>query len=146
MSKRYKKFHKHIDNKIILRARIYALVFLVMLVLLCRDVFTGVSTFSWIFGSLIVGILLGTLASRMFHLSWSKDSKKIIARLDSLGIVILIFYILFSLFRSDLVKVFVHGPMVGSVSMSLIAGSFFGQLLGMRDGIKGILRAEGIIS
>lgn len=145
MLKHKKKYHKHIDKKILLRARIFALIFLVMLALLIHDFILGIISFPFLLAGISLGLTLGILASRMFNLSWDKDSKKIISNLDNLGILILVFYILFSFFRNDLITFFVHGPMVGSISLATLTGSFFGQLVGMRNGIKGIFKAEGLI-
>lgn len=144
--KKLKKLHRHIDKKIVFRARLYAIIFIIMLLFLLRDIFQGIISPQFFFAGLSLGVTLGVLASRMFQLSWDKDNKRIIARLDSFGIVILVFYILFSFFRNDLITFFVHGPMVGAISLAVLTGSFFGQLLGMRNGIKGILQAEGIIA
>lgn len=141
-----KKLKKHVDKKILVRARIYLLIFLIMIVLLVRDVLLETIGIPSVLLALGFGLVVGVVASRMFHLSWSRDGKKVIARLDTLGIVILVCYILFSFFRNDFLMNFVHGPVVGAMSMALISGSFLGQLIGMRNGIKGILQEEGIIA
>lgn len=146
MLKHKKKITRHVDKKILMRARIYLLIFLIMVVLLVRDVLLDIIGVPTVLIALAFGLIVGIIASRMFHLSWSKDGKKVIARLDTLGISILVLYILFSIFRGDILMTFVHGPIVGAMSMALIAGSFLGQVIGMRNGIKGILQEEGILA
>lgn len=146
MLKHKKKIKKHIDKKILLRARIFALVFLVMSVLLARDVIIDVISLPAALLALGFGLIVGIIASRMFHLSWSRDGNKVIASLDTLGIIILLLYILFAFVRDDILNYIVHGKLVGAMSMALVTGSFLGQLIGMRNGIKGILKEEGIIA
>lgn len=128
-----------------MRARIFGFVSLVFVFILGQDFFNGTISLAYLLGALIVGITVGMLASRMYHLSWDHDGKKVVGRLDAVGIVVLVLYILFAIFRKTLVGVVVHGPMIGTVTIAVMGGLFLGQILGIRNGVRGILKAEGII-
>ncbi len=145
MSKKKKRLSQHVDKKILMRARIFGFVSLVFIFILGQDLFNGTISFVYLLGAVIVGIVVGMIASRMYHLSWDHDGKKVVGRLDAVGIAVLVFYILFAIFRQKLVGVFIQGPMVGTVTVAVMGGLFMGQILGIRNGVKGILRAEGII-
>jgi hypothetical protein len=142
--KKIKKIKKHVDSKIIFRARMYGLIFLIMIGFLMYDLIVGVLALHLLIAGFALGIVIGMFASRMFQLTWDHDSQKIIARFDAVGIAILVLYILFSFFRNNLITTVIHGPAVGAVGLAIISGSFLGQLIGMRNGVKGILKAEGI--
>ena len=145
MPKRRKKLTQHIDKKILMRARIFGIISVVFVCILAFDLFKETISFAALFIAVAVGIAVGIVASRMYHLSWDHDGKKVVGRLDSLGIVVLVLYIAFAIFRQRIVGIFIHGPMLGTVTVAVMGGLFVGQILGIRNGVKGILKAEGII-
>jgi len=145
MPKRKKKLTQHVDKKILMRARIFGIISIVFVCILVFDLFKETISFAALFIAVAVGIGVGIVASRMYHLSWDHDGKKVVGRLDSLGIVVLVLYIAFAIFRQRIVGIFIHGPMLGTVTVAVMGGLFVGQILGIRNGVKGILKAEGII-
>lgn len=145
MLKKKKKLSQHIDKKILMRARIFAVVSLIFIIILARDLLIGSISLWILLVAVTAGIFVGIFASRMYHLSWSHDGKKVIGRLDRVGIAVLVLYIIFAIFRQRIVGIFIHGPILGTVTVAVMGGLFIGQILGIRNGIKGILKDEGII-
>ncbi len=94
---------------------------------------------------ILVGIVVGIITARMYHLLWNHDAKKIVSRLDMLGIMILVTYIVFAIFRTKLISYFVQGPVVGAISFSIIAGMMIGRVVGTRNAIIEILKEREII-
>jgi hypothetical protein len=94
---------------------------------------------------IFIGLLIGIISARMYHLSWDKDAKKIVSRLDVIGIIILVFYIAFVIIRSKLIGIFVAAPMVGAVGFSTTAGVMIGRVVGTRNAIIEILKEREII-
>lgn len=140
-----KRISHHVDKKVLMRARIFGVISIIFIGILLRDLFIGTISLLLLLISVGAGCLLGIVASRMYHLSWNHDGKKVVGRLDSLGVVILVGYMAFAFFRQQIVGYFVHGPMVGTAVVGLMAGLFVGQIIGVRNGVKGILKDEGII-
>jgi Kef-type K+ transport system membrane component KefB len=121
--------------------RIYSLIFLAMLGVVVWDVaWADIGALLALLG-LIVGTLLGSLASRMYRLSWDEASNKVIARIDRLGFVILVFYIAFEVFRNQLFGHWLQGATLGAFSFSVLAGLMLGQASGTRHGIRRVLEA-----
>ncbi len=145
MPKLRKKISQHVDKSILMRFRIFAVVSLVFIGILGWDLFQQTITFPLLVVAVAVGIVVGMVASRMYHLSWDRDGKKVVGRLDKIGITVLVFYIIFAIFRQKLVGIFIHGPMLGTVTIAVMGGLFIGQIIGTRNGVRGILRGEGII-
>jgi predicted membrane channel-forming protein YqfA (hemolysin III family) len=94
---------------------------------------------------IFIGLFMGIISARMYHLSWDKDAKKIVSRLDVIGIIILISYITFVIVRSRLIEFFVAAPMVGAVGFSITAGIMLGRVIGTRNAIIEILKEREII-
>ena len=94
---------------------------------------------------ILIGLFMGIISARMYHLSWNHDAKKIVSRLDVVGAIILVLYILFVIVRSRLIGIFVAAPMVGAVGLSITAGIMIGRVIGTRNAIIEILKEREII-
>lgn len=128
-----------------MRARIFAVVSFIFVAILAWDFYKGSITLPLLLIAVASGIGIGMVASRTNHLSWDQDGKKVVGRMDKIGIAVLVLYIIFAFFRKAIVGFFVHGPMLGTVTVAVMGGLFIGQIIGTRNGVRGILRAEGII-
>lgn len=80
----------------------------------------------------------------MFHISWNKDAKKVIGRLDLYGVIILIGYILIEVFRDHIIKYITHDFEVTTIGFAVLAGIMFGRVFGTRGKILQVLRTEKI--
>src|ERR1035437_10144478 len=135
----------HIDKKLKFRVRLYSLISLVMLGIVLYEIFIKILPLSFAMFGIFIGLFLGIISARMYHLSWSKDAKKIVSRLDTVGIIILVCYMAFVLVRSRLIGYFVAAPMVGAVGFSTTAGIMIGRVIGTRNAIIEILKEREII-
>jgi hypothetical protein len=138
------KARKHIDKKLRNRLRMYFVISIVLLGVVVYEAVSGLVPFTFALLGVIVGILLGIVTARMFHLSWNKDAKKIVSRLDMFGGIILVFYIIFAFYRGKIVGHFIHGSAVGGVSISIVTGIMIGRVLGTRGRIIQILKEQKV--
>jgi hypothetical protein len=136
---------RHIDKKLKFRVRLYSLISLVMLGIVLYEIFIKILPLSFAIAGIFLGLFLGIISARMYRLSWSKDAKKIVSRLDTVGIVILVCYMAFVIVRSKLIGYFVAAPMVGAVGFSITAGIMIGRLIGTRNAIMEILKDRELI-
>lgn len=138
--------HVHnIDKKLTFRLRLFAIISILMLGVVLYDIFTNILAIEFAVVVILAGVILGIISARMYHLSWNHDAQKIVSRLDIVGVIILVFYIVFVIFRSKLIGFFVHGPTVGAVGFSITAGIMIGRIIGTRGAIIRILEDRGII-
>jgi hypothetical protein len=146
MPKRSLRKHAyHVDKKLRFRLRLYALISLVMLGIVLYEIFIKILPLEFAAVGILVGLLVGIVTARRYHLSWDKDAKKIVSRLDLVGIIILVLYIGFVIIRSRLIGIFVQGSVVGAVGFSITAGVMIGRVVGTRNAIIEILRKREII-
>jgi len=94
--------------------------------------------------ALLTGIILGILTSRMYHISWDKNAKKVISRLDIYGVIILILYIVLEIFRDRIVGFVTNDFEVGTIGFALLAGIMFGRVLGTRGKIIKVLHEHRV--
>lgn len=148
MPKRHRSLHKHvhhIDKKLKFRLRLYSIISLVMLGVVLYEIFIKTLPLEFAVVGIFIGLFGGIISARMYHLSWNHDAKKIVSRLDVVGIIILVFYIAFVIARSKLIGYFVVAPMVGAVGFSITAGIMMGRVIGTRNAIMEILKEREII-
>ena len=140
-----RKHTHHIDKKLKFRLRLYSIISLVMLGIVLYEIFIKIIPLPFAVVGIFIGLFLGIISARMYHLAWSKDAKKIVSRLDTVGIIILVCYIAFVIVRSKLIGYFVAAPIVGAVSFSITAGIMIGRVIGTRNAIIEILKEREII-
>ena len=140
-----RKHAHHVDKKLRFRLRLYSIISLVMLGIVLYEIFQNTLPLEFAVVGIFIGLFVGIISARMYHLSWSRDAKKIVSRLDMLGIIILAVYIVFAIFRTKLISYFVQGPVVGAISFSIIAGMMLGRVVGTRNAIIEILKEREII-
>jgi hypothetical protein len=80
----------------------------------------------------------------MYKISWDQGAQKVIARLDDLGLVILILYIIFESAHKIIVGMFVHGPELVGISLAVFDGILIGRVIGVRGKIQEIFEKQNI--
>ncbi len=74
----------------------------------------------------------------------NKDAKKVVSRLDTFGIGILILYFLFEILRGNIVGFFTHDVQVATTGFAVLAGIMFGRVLGTRGKIIEVLEEQKV--
>lgn len=127
-----------------MQLRIYVLISIILISILIYNVARGALSLNYGLLGLFIGIGIGIITSRMFHISWNKDAQKVVSRLDTFGIVILILYILFEIFKEKLVGYITHDVQVATTGFAILAGNMFGRIIGTRGKIMHILKEQKV--
>lgn len=147
MHKKHSSTHirHHIDKKLQTRLRLYFLLSVILVAIVLYNMIRGDLSFLLSLFTLGIGICAGIISARMFHLSWNHDAEKVVSRLDGLGVVILVLYIIFALLREKILAVFISAPSIGAATFAIIAGIMVGRVLGTRGRITQILKEQEIL-
>ncbi|MFB9729220.1 hypothetical protein [Haloechinothrix salitolerans] len=133
---------RYISRSIRLRVRLYLVVFGLALVTAGLEaVRIGGAALGFVLGGVLAGSGLGVLASRMTRLRWDVFAREVVGKVDAIGAVVLVFYVAFAVFRSQIVDIWVHGPTGSATSLAVLAGLMAGQVLGIRYGLIRLYRA-----
>ncbi len=134
----------HVEKRLILRLRLYFIVMLVIFATIAFEVLDGnfAPTYAVIGG--VVGLGVGVIVSRRFHLSWDAQTNNVIANTDLIGAVVLVCYLGFVIGRPYMVGLFVEGAPFFAVLLGLTAGTMLGRIVGTEHGIHKLLRTVGI--
>lgn len=129
----------HIDTKLRIRLLIYAVVALVTLGITAFHVVRNDESPPVASASLVLGFVVGLLSARMFHVSWDGDTNKVIARLDVVGGMILVAYIVFTFLKDQLLGTVVPTAELGAATVAVTAGVMVGRVVGTRGHIRSVL-------
>ena len=146
MSKRNRPpIGQYLEGRLIRRIRILTIISLAMLAVIAFEVLHGTFDVLLVLGGVIIGLVVGIIASRMFHLSWDEESGNVIGRIDWIGVIILIFYISFMIARTLLLGYLIQGAPLFAIILSITAGTMIGRVMGTRRSIKKVLKAWKIL-
>jgi ABC-type transport system involved in cytochrome c biogenesis permease subunit len=142
---RRERARKAVARPLGVRLAIYLLIAVVLTAVVAVDVVVlGPRSVLPAVAGLVAGLAVGLLASRMFAVRWDEVSGSVVAKLDALGAVVLVGYLLFALNRSRLADAVFDGSLAGVASLAALDGVMSGQLLGTRRGVVRALRSSGL--
>jgi hypothetical protein len=142
--KKYKSEIKHLDSRLVRRIRIYTLIAIIMLIFVSFEVFIGNVDAILVISGILIGLLIGIVATRIYRLSWDEETSTVIANMDWIGAAILIFYLIFIFTRAKYLGYWVQGTTLLTIILTLTAGTMMGRVLGTKHDIKKILKAWNI--
>lgn len=146
MPKSLKNHAHHLDKRLRFTLRAYVVISLILIGLLIYNMARGELRLDYGLIGLSVGTFMGVITSRMYHISWNTDVRKVVSRLDLYGIGILVLYVLFEIFREKIVGYFTHDFEVAAVGFAVLAGIMFGRVLGTRGKIMEVLKEQKVFS
>lgn len=130
---------KHMDTKLRRRIRMFFVIIFVILCVLGYELFTGEVTLVNIVAGILIGAAVGLVLGRMFKIYWHPEAKKVMGRLDIVGIGALFFYILFAIYREQIFREYVGAPHLRGFVFSTVVGVMIGRILTMGFHIKKVI-------
>ena len=145
LSKR-KEVRKYVHRKLLFRLRRLAIIFLIIIGILIYEISHNYIAGYLAAGGFILGIAIGLMVNKRMHIiSWDAETNKAVTKMDRLGIIILVAYILFAIMRQWIFSFWFHGNALTAFSLSVGAGGMLGRLWSTRQKIRQILREEGYL-
>ena len=117
----------------------------IMLLVALWDVASSTLSIPLALIGLVVGAAAGFFSSRLFHLSWDHDGKRVVGRINTIGWIVLALYIAFEIARSSLFEAVLHvGASATAITFVFVASALIARVLGLRGKIVRILRSERV--
>ncbi len=131
------KEHHHIiqnvmDKKLSKRMKMYLIITCIILLIESYELIVSGYSISKSLLFLLWGIGIGFMASRMFYLTWDADEEVITSRIDTVGVIVLILYIWFSVMRNTILKEIVGSSAVLVVTFAIVSGMMIGRFIGLQ--------------
>ena len=145
LSKR-KEVARFVQRKLLFRLRRLAIIFLLITGVVIYEVSQNYIAGYIAVDGFMVGMIIGLLvAKRMHNISWDADTNKAVTKMDHLGIIILVLYLLFAISRRWIFSYWLQGYALSAFSLSVSAGGMLGRLWTTRQKIRQILKQEGFL-
>lgn len=132
----------YVSKRLKRRIAMYFLISLFILGIVIYHIIVDKVNFIYPITAIFVGMLIGIIASRMFKISWDHGAQEVIYTFDVVGILFLIAYIIFALYRDRIIEHFVKGPSVVAVSFAVVAGLMYGRVLGISRQIVQVVEEQ----
>jgi heme/copper-type cytochrome/quinol oxidase subunit 4 len=139
----YTERREHIDRRLLLRLRAYFILMLIEFAIIVYEVLLGsvALTSALFFGA--VGLIIGIIMTRRFHLSWDEKTNTVAGSTDAIGVIILVCYLIFVFSKPDILGLYEQGHQLLVALLALSAGTQLGRIIGTRRGVIKLQRAVG---
>ena len=145
LSKR-KEVARFVHRKLLFRLRRLAIVFLIITGILFYEISQNYIAGYIAADGFLLGMVIGLLVARRMHnISWDAETNKAVTKMDRLGIIILVVYLLFAISRRWIFSHLFQGYALSAFSLSFGAGGMLGRLWTTRQKIRQILKQEGFL-
>lgn len=145
LSKR-KEVKHFVHRKLLFRLRRLAIIFLIITGVLIYEISHNYIAGYLAFFGFMLGMLIGLLVSRRMHnISWDAETNKAVTKMDTLGIIILVLYLLFAIGRHWIFSYWLEGYALTAFCLSIASGGMLGRLWTTRQRIRQVLKQEGFL-
>ena len=134
-----------VERKLLIRLKLFFVVFALLVIIIFYEVARQHITASASIGAIMLGMLFGAVFVRRKRIYWEEDTSRVIARMDRIGIFLLVLYICSIIIRHVFLDHWIHGRQLLGFSFSITAGAMLGRLLSIRSQIRQILKEKNII-
>jgi hypothetical protein len=132
---------KYIHRKLLLRLRMFALIFTG----LCGAVTYQLRAGGHLLPALVagaVGLLAGLLMGHLSKVLWHEPATQVVAKTDKLGAVVLVAYMVVALSRRWVLGHWFTGHELTAVTLAFTAGVMLGRLLATRRAVIRVLQSQ----
>lgn len=135
----------YVERKLLRRLRLFFLIYLVIVSFIVYEIHRGYIDASACVGAMMLGMMTGAVFVRRKKVYWEEETSQVIARMDRIGIGLLVVYIIFAVIRHYVIHNWLKGHELTAFSLSLAAGAMLGRILSIRSQIRQILKERNII-
>ncbi|BDZ71402.1 hypothetical protein [Methanobacterium petrolearium] len=121
-----------LDKRVFTRLRILTIISIVLFAATVYEVVINGFNIIYAVTSIILGVGVGIIVSRMYHLSWDEETNQVVSNMDWIGAIIFILYIIFIITRTIVVGYWTDGTTYMGIIVSITAGVMFGRMSGTK--------------
>jgi hypothetical protein len=127
---------RRVSRAIVIQIVVVSVLALVVLVLAVTGVVGGDLGPGWAIGGLVGGAVVGVVASRMKRMQWDERAGQVISKIDWLGAVILVCFLVAQLTRTWVLGHWAEGVALATLGLFVTAGTLAGQVFGTRWAVR----------
>ncbi|MDB5202720.1 MAG: hypothetical protein JWQ27_2129 [Ferruginibacter sp.] len=135
---------KFVEKKLLTRVRLFAIISLLMIAIGIYNVTVGYVSPLLAIAAFGAGIMLGLLVGRASNVVWHEETGKAISKMDRFGVIVLVCYIVFAIFRKWIFQHWLTGHQLSAFIICFSAGIMLGRFLTLRSRILKLLNEKGL--
>jgi hypothetical protein len=144
-SRKNKHARQFVERKLVVRLRIFFAVLVLLLVIIVYEIGNNYIQAGKAMLAFLSGILIGIVFTRRKKIFWEEETSRVIARMDRIGIVLLVIYIVYVIYRHVVLPHLFYGHELTALSFTLTAGTMTGRVASMRTQIRQVLKSQKIL-
>ncbi len=134
----------YVHRKLLFRLRRLAVFFVIVSAILIYEISKNYIAGYLAFAGLIAGFTIGFIVGKRMHkISWDEEASKVIGKMDKVGIIILVIYILFAITRRWIFSHWLEGHALSAFVLSISCGAIISRLWFVRRKIRDELKKAG---
>ncbi len=139
-----KEVGTYVHKKLLFRLRRLAIFFIVVTGILIYEISNNYIAVYLSFAGFITGFTIGYIVGKKMHkISWDEEASKVIGKMDRVGIIVLIIYLLFAITRRWIFSHWLEGHTLSAFVLSISCGAIISRLWFVRRKIRDELRKAG---
>lgn len=138
-------YQKHVHKRLLSQLVIFAVIGVVMFGIVAYDIWTAIITIPLSILGIGIGVGAGFIVGKFYRIRWHEETQKVVTGLDRFGVIVIIIYIGFSIFRSQIFGKFVHGPALTAIGFASAGGVMMGRFAAIADNINKVLKKQKIL-
>jgi len=136
---------KYVERKLLRRLRLFFLIFFLLGGAIVYEINWQHIHWSVCVGAMMIGLMIGAAFVRRKKIFWQEETSTVIAKMDRVGIYVLVVYVIFIGVRHYFMHHWFKGNELTAFSLSVTAGTMVGRLLSIRSEIRQILKDKKLI-
>lgn len=132
-------YREKVDKKLIIRQRMFFGIIFILITIGIVNIVQGKIGIILAISGFMVATIIGLLLSRMFKIFWHEEQKKVVSQLDTIGTMLLIFYIGIEVGRSWIFGHWLSGSSLTAFGLIILTGLILGRFLGTHLKINKVL-------
>lgn len=134
--------HKHVDKLLVFYLLISLVVAFAMCLIVISDILLGYLSWVLAISGFLFGGTVGYTLGRILTVTWNKRKRKAVMVMDIVGVIALITYATMRFGETWLLQQWLTGVALSALSLAILAGAFFGRILGLRKSINEIIEEK----
>src|SRR4051812_26713669 len=144
-SQKNKHARQFVERKLVIRLHIFFVILVLLLGIIIYEISNEYIPLSKAVSAFSIGILTGVVFSRRKKIFWEGETSMVIARMDRIGIILLVVYVAYVIFRHKWLAHWFYGHELTAFSYSLAAGAMAGRVFNIRRQIRRVLKHKNIL-
>jgi hypothetical protein len=136
---------KHLHRRILVQIILFPVIAIILFGVIGVDVFQSKIGLALALLGIVIGLGVGIIIGRIFAMHWHPETEKVIMKMDKMGVILIVAYILFRSFSKQIFGEWIHGEALTIFTLCMLGGIMVGRVFGMGRSLAKILKEQQIV-